>query len=41
MKFGSSTRSILEELGYGQEAIQKIILSGDISESWSKEYLPS
>jgi crotonobetainyl-CoA:carnitine CoA-transferase CaiB-like acyl-CoA transferase len=40
-KFGNSTRSILQELGYGQEAIEKLILSGDISESWSKEYLPS
>jgi hypothetical protein len=40
-KFGHSTRSILHELGYGQEAIEKLIHSGDISESWSKEYLPS
>jgi crotonobetainyl-CoA:carnitine CoA-transferase CaiB-like acyl-CoA transferase len=40
-KFGSSTREILEELGYGQEAIKKLLLSGDISDSWSKEYLPS
>ncbi|MEJ8473830.1 CoA transferase [Roseibium algae] len=40
-KFGTSTRVILEELGYGKEAIQSIIKSGDVSESWSKEYLPS
>ena len=40
-KFGSSTRDILEELGYGQEAIKKLLLSGDISDSWSEEYLPS
>jgi hypothetical protein len=31
----------LEELGYGQEAIKKLLLSGDISDSWSEEYLPS
>jgi crotonobetainyl-CoA:carnitine CoA-transferase CaiB-like acyl-CoA transferase len=40
-KFGSSTRAILEELGYGHEAIKKLLLSGDISDSWSEEYLPS
>lgn len=40
-KFGNSTQAILEELGYGQEAIKKLLLSGDISDSWSKEYLPS
>jgi crotonobetainyl-CoA:carnitine CoA-transferase CaiB-like acyl-CoA transferase len=40
-KFGNSTRIILEELGYGQEAIKKLLISGDISDSWSKEYLPS
>lgn len=40
-KFGTSTRVILEELGYGKEAITKLLESGEVSESWSKEYLPS
>ncbi|MBT0959037.1 CoA transferase [Alphaproteobacteria bacterium KMM 3653] len=40
-KFGTSTRSILRELGYADTAIEAMIKSGDLSESWSEEYLPS
>lgn len=40
-KFGTSTRSILKELGYADQAIEAMIKSGGVSESWSEEYLPS
>ena len=40
-KFGTSTRAILRDLGYGDSAIQKMLATGQISESWSAEYLPS
>lgn len=40
-KFGTSTRAILSELGYADKAIDSMIKSGDLSESWSDEYLPS
>ena len=40
-KFGKSTRIILEELGYDAEAIDGMITDGAVSESWSREYLPS
>jgi len=40
-KFGTSTRAILRDLGYGDSAIEKMLASGQISESWSAEYLPS
>lgn len=40
-KYGASTRSILEELGYMPEDIDALLKSGTVSESWSKEYLPS
>jgi hypothetical protein len=40
-KFGASTRSVLKELGYADQAIEAMLKSGGISESWSAEYLPS
>ena len=40
-KFGQSTREILAELGYDEAAIDALVDSGDVSVSWSKEYLPS
>ena len=40
-KFGTSTRKILSELGYVDSAIDAMIKSGNLSESWSTEYLPS
>ena len=40
-KFGTSTREILNELGYSASAIDTLLKSGDLSESWSEEYLPS
>ncbi|GAA6209824.1 CoA transferase [Cognatishimia sp. WU-CL00825] len=40
-KFGTSTRAILRELGYVETAIEAMIKTGNLSESWSKEYLPS
>lgn len=40
-KFGTSTRAILEELGYGTDEIDRMIAQGAVSESWSREYLPS
>ncbi|MEM1365802.1 MAG: hypothetical protein AAGH82_08645, partial [Pseudomonadota bacterium] len=40
-KFGTSTRTILKELGYADQAVEAMLKSGGISESWSEEYLPS
>lgn len=40
-KFGTSTRIILKEVGYADDEIDDMISSGAVSESWSKEYLPS
>lgn len=40
-KFGHSTRAVLKELGYEPEAIARMIEEGTVSESWSREYLPS
>lgn len=40
-KFGASTRAVLKDLGYGDQAIEIMIKSGDLSDSWSAEYLPS
>ena len=40
-KFGASTRRVLAELGYSDGAIERMLKSGQISESWSGEYLPS
>nr|ACY02894.1 DddD [Psychrobacter sp. J466] len=40
-KFGKSTRQIMLELGYSEAEIEASIASGDLSDSWSDEYLPS
>lgn len=40
-KFGSSTKVILSELGYSDTAIETILKTDQLSESWSDEYLPS
>jgi len=39
-KFGNSTRAVLESLGYESEHVERLLASGDISESWSGQYLP-
>jgi crotonobetainyl-CoA:carnitine CoA-transferase CaiB-like acyl-CoA transferase len=40
-KYGASTRTVLRALGYGDSRIDELIAAGAISESWSREYLPS
>jgi len=40
-KFGASTRAVLGELGYDAAKIDAMITAGVISETWSREYLPS
>lgn len=40
-KYGASTVSVLEEVGYTEEEIARLLDDGVISQSWSKEYLPS
>jgi crotonobetainyl-CoA:carnitine CoA-transferase CaiB-like acyl-CoA transferase len=40
-KYGASTRAILRDLGYADAEIDAMISSGLVSESWSREYLPT
>lgn len=40
-KFGTSTKTILKELGYADQAIETMLKSGELNTSWSVEYLPS
>ena len=40
-KYGASTRSVLLDLGYNETDIDVMLQNGSISETWSKEYLPS
>src|SRR5262249_4472276 len=40
-KYGASTRAILRELQYTDTQIDALVAAGAISESWSREYLPS
>ncbi len=40
-KYGASTRQVLRDLGYDDSRIDEMIAAGAVSESWSKEYLPS
>ncbi len=40
-KYGASTRSVLIDLGYSDTDIDVMLQNGSISETWSKEYLPS
>lgn len=40
-KYGASTRQVLRWLQYADAEIDALLTAGDISESWSREYLPS
>ncbi len=40
-KYGSSTRQVLKSLGYGDAAIDQLKATSVVSDSWSREYLPS
>ncbi len=40
-KFGTSTRALLRDLGYSDAAVARMLETGQLSESWSAEYLPS
>lgn len=40
-KYGASTRQILRSLGYDTARIDAMLAKGTISESWSREYIPS
>ena len=40
-KYGASTRPVLRELGLEDTEIDSLLESGVVSESWSREYLPS
>ncbi|PJG50650.1 carnitine dehydratase [Bradyrhizobium forestalis] len=40
-KYGASTRKVLRSLGYTETDIDELVAAGEISESWSREYLPS
>lgn len=39
-KYGTNTREVLSGLGYGSQAIDEILSSGAVGESWSEKYLP-
>lgn len=40
-KYGASTRDILTEHGYDEAQIESMLAEGAISDSWSREYLPT
>lgn len=40
-KYGASTRQVLRGLQYAEAEIDALLAAGAISESWSREYLPS
>lgn len=40
-KYGASTRQVLRSLGYSDSEIDTLAARGIVSESWSREYLPS
>lgn len=40
-KYGASSRVVLRKLGYGEAQIEAMVTNGAVSESWSREYLPS
>lgn len=40
-KYGASTRQVLRSLQYSEAEIDALLAAGAISESWSREYLPS
>ena len=40
-KYGASTRTVLAGIGYSAANIQSLMDAGAVSDTWSKEYLPS
>jgi len=40
-KYGTSSRAVLRSIGYTGAQIDTMIEAGAVSESWSREYLPS
>ncbi|MEI2301928.1 CoA transferase [Ensifer sp. MJa1] len=40
-KYGASTRAVLKSLNHSDAAIDRLIASGTVSETWSMEYLPT
>ncbi|WP_456724951.1 MULTISPECIES: CoA transferase [unclassified Bradyrhizobium] len=40
-KYGASTRQVLRHLQYTDSEIEALLAAGAVSESWSREYLPS
>ena len=40
-KYGKHTRSVLTELGYQAKEIEHLLRAGIVSESWSKDYMPT
>ncbi len=40
-KYGTNTRSVLTELGYQSMEIERLLEAGTVSESWSKDYMPT
>lgn len=40
-KYGASTRAVLAGIGYSAADVQSLIDAGAVSDSWSREYLPS
>lgn len=40
-KYGASTRRVLRSLQYAEAEIDELLARGAVSESWSREYLPS
>ena len=40
-KYGADTRSVLTELGYQSTEIEGLLEAGIVSESWSKDYMPT
>ncbi|MGI8399220.1 hypothetical protein ACRYWZ_22905 [Agrobacterium deltaense] len=41
LSYGASTVKVLEEVGYTEKEIEKLLEDGVASQSWSTEYLPS
>ncbi len=40
-KYGASTRAVLQEIGLSEAEVQQLVETGVVSDSWSREYLPS
>jgi crotonobetainyl-CoA:carnitine CoA-transferase CaiB-like acyl-CoA transferase len=40
-KYGADTRSVLTELGYQSTEIEQLLRAEIVSESWSKDYMPT